>query len=54
MFAFVCILAFCFVADHYKNKWVTLAVVSAVGTILFTAVTAAEDKLARCRHHCSP
>ncbi len=49
MFAVVCILAFCFVADYYKKKAVVLVVVSAAGTILFLAVTTATANMARCK-----
>lgn len=49
MVGVVCILAFSFVADYLKNKWAVLGIVSGVGTILFVAVTAASDQMARCK-----
>lgn len=54
MFAFVCVLAFCFVADYYRNKWITLVVVSGAGTVLFIAVTAASQNMVRCELFAAP
>ena len=56
MVGFVCILAFSFIADYLRNKWIVLGIVSGVCTVLFVAVTAADGQMARCKRprHDSP
>ncbi|KAI5926451.1 MFS transporter [Camillea tinctor] len=46
-FGILCILAFCWLADYYKNKWVFISIFGGIGTVFFIIVTASTNDMVR-------
>ncbi|KAF2646049.1 nicotinamide mononucleotide permease [Massarina eburnea CBS 473.64] len=46
-FGVLCILAFCFFADHYRNKWIMIIIFAGIGTIFFVVTTVVTNLMTR-------